>query len=112
MARFTCGGSPSRKEATPISSPRSFTTALPLHDGLAGAITMPRSSMYSQAAENRPVSRPEPGPPHEVVALVSAHRPRQRAGQGITRLAQRGHRPRSLALELHDAEPGLQIEAD
>src|SRR5438094_361472 len=37
IARFTCGGSPSRSDAIPISSPRSFTTALPPHCGLAGA---------------------------------------------------------------------------
>src|SRR2546426_378155 len=44
----------------PISSPRSFTTAFPLHDGLEGATTSPRSSMYSHEAEKRRISRREP----------------------------------------------------
>ena len=52
IARFTCGASPSRSDAIPISSPRSFTTALPPHCGLAGATMIARSSMYSQYAEN------------------------------------------------------------
>ena len=32
----------------PTTSPRSFTTALPPHWGLAGATMIARSSMYSQ----------------------------------------------------------------
>src|SRR5947207_8943580 len=60
MARFTCGGSPSLSDATPMTSPAALTTALPPHAGLDGDTMKARSSMYSQKLEKRLTACTEP----------------------------------------------------
>ena len=113
MARFTCGGSPSRSEAMPITRPRSSTTALPPQDGHRRA---PGSARGRACTPRRPRSAARPA---ACWSRARGRCPRRRPTVPVTRTdravargASVGRRPRPVALELHDAEPGVEVEAD
>src|SRR2546422_2233263 len=116
MARFTCGGSPSLSDATPMTSPAVLTTALPPHAGLDGDTMKARSSMYSQKLEKRltactePVtwtrslSSSTPTVPVSIPLVTSRDSPSRAAGHGPSPVSFTTPSPLSRRSEEHTSE--------